>query len=78
MYMPNTKDLKETKSFDEPYITNEQRLRAECLVNKGFETYIEGPYYCKYHGKNYCYVWAVKLGTSKAHLKIDGMGYNIN
>ena len=78
MYMPHTKDLKETKSFDEHYITKEQRLQAEHLVTKGFETYIEGPYYCKYHDKNYCYIWAVKLGTSRTPLRIDGRGFNIN
>lgn len=77
MYMPHLKDLKEAKTFDEGYIPNEQRVQAEYLVKQGFETYIEGPYPCKYHGKLYCYIWAVKLGSSEKIQKIDGRGYNI-
>lgn len=73
----NLNDLKETKTFDETYIPHEQKVMGEYLVQQGYQTYIEGPYMCSYHKKQYCYIWAVGNLSGTNIKKIDGRGYNI-
>lgn len=56
------------------FITNEQKCVSERHLTKGAEVYIEGPYNCSFHKKQYGYVWVY---TGKSLLKIDGRGYDI-
>lgn len=60
------------------FVTKEQLIMAEHLHTKGFELFIEGPYDCGYHDKQYCYVWAVKEGVKNGLQKLDGCGYNVH
>lgn len=55
------------------FVTNEQKVVAEYHLLKGSEIYIEGPYSCKFHGKDYGYVWV----AGKKLLKLDGRGYDV-
>ena len=60
------------KIFPE-FITNEQKVVAEYHLSKGSEIYIEGPYNCSFHNKQYGYVWVV----GKKLIKLDGRGYDV-
>lgn len=55
------------------FITNEQKTVAEYHLLKGSEIYIEGPYNCSFHNKQYGYVWV----SGKKLLKLDGRGYDV-
>lgn len=72
----NLNKLKQVTSFDDSFITIEQRIQSEYLASKGFETYIEGPYGCSHTGKEYCYIWAVKEGARNGVKRINSLGYD--
>ena len=55
------------------FITHEQRVVAEHHLSKGSEIYIEGPYNCSFHNKQYGYVWV----AGKKLIKLDGRGYDV-
>lgn len=55
------------------FITHEQKVVAEYHLSKGSEIYIEGPYNCKFHNKQYGYIWVL----DKKLLKLDGRGYDV-
>lgn len=55
------------------FITHEQKVVAEYHLGKGSGIYIEGPYNCSFHKKQYGYVWV----SGEKLLKLDGRGYNV-
>lgn len=55
------------------FITYEQKRVSEYHLTKGANVYIEGPYNCNFHNKQYGYVWVV----GKKLLKLDGRGYDV-
>lgn len=55
------------------WVTSEQKVVAEHHLSKGSEIYIEGPYNCSFHKKQYGYVWVI----NKRLLKLDGRGYDV-
>ena len=55
------------------WITNEQKIVANHHLARGCEIFIEGPYTCSFHKKQYGYVWV----SGKRLLKLDGRGYDV-
>lgn len=43
-------------------------------LSKGSKIYVEGPYMCSFHKKQYGYIW---VSTGTRLLKLDGRGYDV-
>lgn len=56
------------------WLTEEQKVMTTHWLSNDAEVYIEGPYMCSFHKKEYGYVW---ISAGKRLLKLDGRGYNV-
>lgn len=68
------KTMTQIEKLDAEWLTNEQKGMCTYWLKKGAGVYVEGPYMCSFHKKEYGYIW---VDTGKKLLKLDGRGYDV-